>query len=116
MLKREAMAFRHGRDKPTHDERRDLIAAPSGGRNALKKTMAAGQGSRGRRHKMTGMGLRRVNSWRLGIARHAAILLCVTALSAGYARSQTADTVLVNGKILTVDKDFSVQQALAISH
>jgi predicted amidohydrolase YtcJ len=28
--------------------------------------------------------------------------------------AQTADTVLFNGKILTVDKDFSVQQALAI--
>ena len=32
------------------------------------------------------------------------------------ARAQTADTVLFNGKILTVDKDFSIQQALAISH
>ena len=31
-------------------------------------------------------------------------------------RAQTADTVLFNGKILTVDKDFSVQQALAIGH
>src|SRR3981189_1850711 len=30
--------------------------------------------------------------------------------------AQTADTVLFNGKILTVDKDFSVQQALAIGH
>ena len=32
------------------------------------------------------------------------------------ARAQTADTVLFNGKVLTVDKDFSVQQALAIGH
>ena len=32
------------------------------------------------------------------------------------ASAQTADTVLFNGKILTVDKDFSVQQALAIGH
>jgi predicted amidohydrolase YtcJ len=30
------------------------------------------------------------------------------------ASAQTADTVLFNGKILTVDKDFSTQQALAI--
>lgn len=34
----------------------------------------------------------------------------------GYVQAQTADTVLFNGKILTVDKDFSVQQALAIGH
>jgi predicted amidohydrolase YtcJ len=32
------------------------------------------------------------------------------------ASAQNADTVLFNGKILTVDKDFSVQQALAIGH
>jgi hypothetical protein len=32
------------------------------------------------------------------------------------ASAQTADTVLFNGKILTVDKDFSIQQALAIGH
>ena len=31
-------------------------------------------------------------------------------------RAQTADTVLFNGKILTVDKDFSTQQALAIEN
>jgi len=35
---------------------------------------------------------------------------------ASLASAQTADTVLFNGKILTVDKDFSVQQALAIGH
>src|SRR5882672_8931850 len=33
---------------------------------------------------------------------------------ASLAFAETADTVLFNGKILTVDKDFSVQQALAI--
>ena len=38
------------------------------------------------------------------------------ALPAGIASAQTADTVLFNGKILTVDKDFSVREALAISH
>src|SRR5664279_5445566 len=42
-------------------------------------------------------------------------LLCLT-LSPNTAFAQTADTVLFNGKILTVDKDFSVQQALAIGH
>ena len=36
------------------------------------------------------------------------------ALPANPASSQTADTVLFNGKILTVDKDFSMEQALAI--
>ncbi len=32
------------------------------------------------------------------------------------ASAQTADAILFNGKILTVDKDFTVQEALAISH
>ena len=32
----------------------------------------------------------------------------------GIAWAQTADTILFNGKILTVDKDFSTQQAVAI--
>jgi predicted amidohydrolase YtcJ len=41
--------------------------------------------------------------------------LCLAApVTVAYA--QTADSVLFNGKILTVDKDFSVQQALAIGH
>jgi predicted amidohydrolase YtcJ len=43
----------------------------------------------------------------------AALALSIT-LSAGAASAETADTVLFNGKILTVDKDFSVQQALAV--
>jgi predicted amidohydrolase YtcJ len=34
----------------------------------------------------------------------------------GIACAQTADTILFNGKILTVDKNFSTQQALAIAH
>src|SRR6266849_2074592 len=38
------------------------------------------------------------------------------ALPASPASAQTADAVLFNGKILTVDKDFSVQEALAIGH
>src|ERR1700720_2229525 len=38
------------------------------------------------------------------------------ALAANSASAQTADTVLFNGKIVTVDKDFSVREALAISH
>ena len=33
---------------------------------------------------------------------------------AGIASAQTADMILFNGKILTVDKDFSTQQAVAI--
>src|ERR1700753_3977976 len=39
------------------------------------------------------------------------LLLAATAASA-----ETADTVLYNGKIVTVDKDFSVREAIAISH
>jgi len=45
----------------------------------------------------------------------AATALCGM-LMASAASAQTADTVLFNGKILTVDKDFSVQQALAIGN
>jgi len=45
--------------------------------------------------------------------RFAAAVLCVALLS-GAASAQTADTVLFNGKILTVDQDFSIKQALAI--
>src|SRR3984957_9629891 len=37
-------------------------------------------------------------------------------LSVGAAAAETADTVLFNGRIVTVDKDFSVREALAISH
>jgi len=40
--------------------------------------------------------------------------LVTAALLSSSALAQTADTVLFNGKILTVDKDFSVQQAVAI--
>src|SRR6266852_1935285 len=43
-----------------------------------------------------------------------AALLLAAPVTIAYA--QIADTVLFNGKILTVDKDFSVQQALAIGH
>jgi predicted amidohydrolase YtcJ len=50
-----------------------------------------------------------------GTVRAAFALLCL-ALPASTASAQTADTVLFNGKILTLDKDFSVQQALAIGH
>ncbi|MGA7994245.1 MAG: amidohydrolase family protein, partial [Bradyrhizobium sp.] len=41
--------------------------------------------------------------------------LCLS-LPTSAASAQTADAVLFNGKIVTVDKDFSVQQALAIGH
>jgi predicted amidohydrolase YtcJ len=46
----------------------------------------------------------------------AAMVSLALALPASLAAAQTADTVLFNGKIVTVDKDFSIQQALAISH
>src|SRR5882757_2721420 len=44
----------------------------------------------------------------------AALVVCAELLASGAASAQTADTILFNGKILTVDKDFSTQQALAI--
>jgi predicted amidohydrolase YtcJ len=40
--------------------------------------------------------------------------LLVAALSAGAAQAQSADTVLFNGKIITVDKDFSITEAIAV--
>src|SRR6266702_7123868 len=41
-------------------------------------------------------------------------LALALSLGATIASAQTADTVLFNGKILTVDKDFSVREALAL--
>jgi predicted amidohydrolase YtcJ len=41
--------------------------------------------------------------------------LCLV-LPASSASAQSADTILFNGKILTVDKDFTTQEALAIGH
>jgi predicted amidohydrolase YtcJ len=37
-------------------------------------------------------------------------------LAVSIASAQIADTILFNGKILTVDQDFSIQEALAIAH
>ena len=42
------------------------------------------------------------------------LLLSLVLTSSALLRSQSADTVLLNGKILTVDPQFSVRQALAI--
>jgi predicted amidohydrolase YtcJ len=42
--------------------------------------------------------------------------LLITLSLATAASAQTADTVLFNGKVVTVDKDFSVREAIAISH
>ncbi|NOJ39676.1 amidohydrolase [Bradyrhizobium australiense] len=55
---------------------------------------------------------------RSGLAKFARYLaaVIVAASSATIASAQTADTILFNGKILTVDRDFSVQQALAIEN
>ena len=39
----------------------------------------------------------------------------IAASPVGIASAQTADAILFNGKILTVDKDFATQQALAIT-
>jgi predicted amidohydrolase YtcJ len=46
----------------------------------------------------------------------AALIVGAVWLASGAATAQTADIVLFNGKILTVDKDFSTQQALAIGN
>src|SRR4051812_42999880 len=46
----------------------------------------------------------------------AALLMLAGVLSSGAARAEVADTVLFNGKVLTVDADFSVREALAIDH
>src|SRR6185295_3276728 len=53
----------------------------------------------------------RSNSARLSCYFAAAFIVTSPA---GVASAQTADTILFNGKILTVDKDFSTQQAVAI--
>jgi predicted amidohydrolase YtcJ len=45
-----------------------------------------------------------------------AAALLVAALSAGAAQAETADTVLFNGKIITVDEDFSITEAIAVDH
>jgi len=47
---------------------------------------------------------------RVGLGLCVATLLIVSAASA-----ETADTVLFNGKVVTVDKDFSVHEAIAIA-
>jgi predicted amidohydrolase YtcJ len=44
------------------------------------------------------------------------LLAALLSLPANIASAQSADAVLFNGKVLTVDKDFSVPQALAIAH
>jgi predicted amidohydrolase YtcJ len=48
--------------------------------------------------------------------RLARCLAAAALLSSTAALAQSADTILFNGKILTVDKDFSVQQAVAIGN
>ncbi|MEH2551333.1 putative amidohydrolase YtcJ [Bradyrhizobium sp. AZCC 2262] len=54
----------------------------------------------------------RSNSARLS-CYFAAVIIATSPISTAFA--QTADTILFNGKILTVDKDFSTQQAAAIT-
>jgi hypothetical protein len=56
------------------------------------------------------MGLNKGNNMRAALAGLLAALSFATAASA-----QTADTVLFDGKIVTVDKDFSVREAIAIA-
>jgi predicted amidohydrolase YtcJ len=48
--------------------------------------------------------------------RRPALAALVIALLATSASAQTADTVLFNGKVVTVDKDFSIREAIAIAN
>ena len=58
----------------------------------------------------------RGNRSAIGSAGLAAFASLCFSLPTSFAAAETADMVLFNGKILTVDQDFSVQQALAIGH
>jgi predicted amidohydrolase YtcJ len=66
---------------------------------------------------MVRLGVKSEMSAKLFRAEAVAVLavLCL-AMPVSAASAQTADLVLFNGKILTVDKDFSVREALAIDH
>src|SRR5580692_6510000 len=70
------------------------------------------QSSRQTSNEMSNSAIRR-NSFNRLTCGLAALALT---LSTGAASAETADTVLFNGKILTVDKEFSVREALAIAH
>ena len=59
--------------------------------------------------------MRELHSPAIQLVRSLVIALSL-AWPANGALAQAADTILFNGKILTVDKDFSVQQALAIGN
>jgi predicted amidohydrolase YtcJ len=67
---------------------------------------------------MSGLGPKKETSTRQWARAKALAILASLCLAApvSVASAQTADTVLFNGKILTVDKDFSIHQALAIGH
>src|ERR1041385_2801399 len=61
---------------------------------------------------MTGRGLsEKGNNMRPALAAIAALALA----AASPALAQTADTVLFNGKVVTVDREFSVREAIAIA-
>jgi predicted amidohydrolase YtcJ len=64
---------------------------------------------------MTGPGLQS-RRYTDQLARSLALAALCLAWPASTASAQSADTVLFNGKILTVDRDFSTKQALAIAH
>jgi predicted amidohydrolase YtcJ len=67
---------------------------------------------------MPALGLgKKTSANRLACYKTFAVLTALwLALPASIACAQSADTVMFNGKILTVDKDFSVREALAIGH
>ena len=66
---------------------------------------------------MSGFGSQKQTPAKSAHTRALAVLAgLLLTLTAAPAFAQTADTVLFNGKILTVDGDFSVREALAIGH
>src|SRR5262249_49788332 len=85
--------------------------AASGGKTSIKKRATAA----GRRQRQ---GCGRENMSNSSMPRRLTAILASLALVASVtsAAAETADTVLFNGKVVTVDKDFSVREAIAIAH
>jgi predicted amidohydrolase YtcJ len=91
-----------------------LIAARSGGRKAPKKKIGSQVGCMGGQMSNSQAAPRALRS---GAPKYAAVFAAFTlACPVSAASAQTADTVLFNGKIVTVDRDFSVREALAIAN
>jgi predicted amidohydrolase YtcJ len=73
-------------------------------------------GADDRRDEIAGATIKNKGRNMTKFARTCIIAVALLSLPAGIASAQTADTVLFNGKVLTVDKDFSTREAIAIAH